>query len=105
MSARVSSKVATNCSFRGKRISKINIFEAIILNQNKENSKAKTEEWNQNNSSDLNCSGLLLDSSATYSMKMSASVSLRVVTNMVFLKVKSYESLAVLRLFSKGKRE
>ena len=32
--ARVSSKVATNGSFRGKRISKINIFEAIILNQN-----------------------------------------------------------------------
>ena len=98
MSARVS-------SFRCKRISKINIFEAIILNQNKENSKAKAEEWNQNSSSDLNSSGLLLDSSATYSMKMSASVSLRVVTNMVFLEVKSYGSLTVLRLFSKGKRE
>ena len=33
MSARVSLKVATNGSFKGKRTSKINIFEAIILNQ------------------------------------------------------------------------
>ena len=33
VSARVLLKVATNGSFRGKRISKINIFEAIILNQ------------------------------------------------------------------------
>ena len=33
VSARVLSEVATNRSFRGKRISKINIFEAIILNQ------------------------------------------------------------------------
>ena len=33
VSAHVSSKVPTNGSFRGKRISKINIFEAIILNQ------------------------------------------------------------------------
>ena len=32
-SARVKSKVATNGSFRGKPISKINIFETIILNQ------------------------------------------------------------------------
>ena len=31
--ARVSSKVATNGSFRGKRISKINNFEAIVLNK------------------------------------------------------------------------
>ena len=33
VSARVSSKVANNGSFRGKRILKINTFEAIILNQ------------------------------------------------------------------------
>ena len=39
------------------------------------------------------------------SLKTSACVSLRVVTNMVFLEVKNYERLAVLRLFSKAKRE
>ena len=33
VSTRVSSKVATNGSFRGKFISRINIFETIILNQ------------------------------------------------------------------------
>ena len=33
VSARVSSKVTTNGSFRRKRNSKINFFEAIILNQ------------------------------------------------------------------------
>ena len=33
VSGRVSSKVATNGSFRGKRISKMNIFEAIILSK------------------------------------------------------------------------
>ena len=33
VSARVSLKGATNCSFRSKRTSKINIFEAIILNE------------------------------------------------------------------------
>ena len=33
VSARVSSKVTTNGSFRGKGNSKINFFEAIILNQ------------------------------------------------------------------------
>ena len=32
--ARVSSKVTTNGSFRGKEISKVSIFEAIILKQN-----------------------------------------------------------------------
>ena len=39
MSARVSSTVATNGSFRGKRISKIKIFEAIILNQKSRSGK------------------------------------------------------------------
>ena len=38
-------------------------------------------------------------------LKMSACVSLRVVTNMVFLELKNYEGLEVLRLFSKAKRE
>ena len=33
--ARVSRKVTTNGSFRGKQILKISIFEAIILSQNK----------------------------------------------------------------------
>ena len=33
VSASVLSKVATNDLFRGKRTSKLNIFEAIILNQ------------------------------------------------------------------------
>ena len=32
--ARVSPKVTTNGSFRGKQISKISFFEAIILKQN-----------------------------------------------------------------------
>ena len=39
VSALVSSKVATNGSFRGKRISKISFFEAIILNQKWSNGK------------------------------------------------------------------
>ena len=34
VSAHVSSKVTTNGSFRGKEISKVSIFEAIILKQN-----------------------------------------------------------------------
>ena len=39
VSACVSSKVATNGLFRGERISKINIFEVIILNQKWSNGK------------------------------------------------------------------
>ena len=37
VSGHVSSKVATNGSFRGKRISKMNIFEAIILSKERRN--------------------------------------------------------------------
>ena len=39
VSACVSPKVATNGLFRGERISKINIFEVIILNQKWSNGK------------------------------------------------------------------
>ena len=39
VSACVSLKVATNGLFRGERISKINIFEVIILNQKWSNGK------------------------------------------------------------------
>ena len=69
-------KVATNCSFRGKRISKISIFEAIILKQN--------EGVCQRNLYFCTDFGMFMPWTTTYFLEVSARVSSKIATNCSF---------------------
>ena len=73
VSARVSLKVATKVSFRGKKISEFRFLCCFY--------QGKTEECDQKNWNFFDKSGIIMPGSATYFLEVSAHVSLEVATD------------------------
>ena len=88
--ARLSLKLATKLSFRGKELSEFR-FSGYF-------SKPKTEECDQKNWRFSNKFGMLMLGSNTYFLEVSAHVSMKVANKGSFRGKKS-ENLAFLRLF------
>ena len=85
VSGRVSSKVATNGSFRGKRISKMNIFEAIILRKERRSASEVIRVFL------VVLEGPYLRSSTIYFLEMNSRVLLKVTTKVLLELKKSWK--------------